>query len=122
MFSVPVIDDEEEEISHISIITEDEFQYNDDYSKVDIYYYLVDRVFCEDNEDELTDFEIELFDGEGKLDILSENNEGDPLYVRNDAVETDYAIYTVDASYEEQVANAVETAKERAARLKRRKG
>lgn len=84
----------------------------EEYERQFLYYYALDRVLCEDNDDIVED-EEELvgLDYEDVLDMQT------TAWVRNDQLMILYEIHRIDESYAVTVANAVETPREREYRI-----
>lgn len=76
-----------------------------------LYYYAHDRVLCEDDDSIVDDEEIVGLDYEDVLSVQS------IAWVKNDRLCMLYEIHSLDASYNNVVANAVETPREREFRL-----
>ena len=86
------------------------------YERQTLYYYALDRVLCEDNDEEVEDEEVLVgFDYEDVLDMQT------TAWVRNDQIMVIYEIIRVDDSYAETVANAIETPSERERRISNRR-
>lgn len=76
-----------------------------------LYYYAHDRVLCEDDDSIVDDEEIVGLDYEDVLSVQS------IAWVKNDRLCMLYEIHSLDASYNNVVANAIETPREREFRL-----
>lgn len=98
------------------VIDYDEFMEEmDEYEKQILYYYSVDRVLCEENDSIVDDESIVGLDYEDVLDMQT------TAWVRNDTLNTMYAIYRIDESYSKSIEGLIETPRERDFRIKGRR-
>lgn len=101
---------------HPYIIEPEQFDSEcDHYDKIELYYYVKDDTLCDTDDTPLSDTE-DYDDALAKLEMQTN------VYVRNEQVGADYAIYRVNKSYASDVAGIAETPAEREYRhLARRK-
>lgn len=79
----------------IRVITDEEFDAEDEHSKSEYTYYSGDDTLADDSEDIVQDVKAVI--GPDALALLSNQ---DLVYVRNDAIRQDYSITVVDGKYE----------------------
>ncbi len=90
-----------------------------EYERQALYYYVEDRVLCEDNDEEVDDEEACVgLDYEDKLTMQT------TCWVRNDTLKMLYEIHRIDDSFKRAVLGIVETPREREFRIqgRRKKG
>jgi hypothetical protein len=108
----PVWDQEVEESKRDEnpyIISQKEFDNEDDYTKIDLTYFLQDDVLIDSDNDVVPDVDIVI--GENTLNCFGHGS-NDPyvVYVRNDDLETDFKINYQSGSYEVSVLGYIEHA------------
>ena len=102
------------------LITEEGFYHeHEEYSKTDLYYYRADSMFCDMNDNLIPTEEAEVF--VATTSHLKQLKRMSTIYVRNDMMATDFAIYSNKGSYQRDVLNRVEDPSERTKRLAARK-
>jgi len=92
---------DEEDLSEI--IDEEEYRHGMAYyQKVDLFYYKNDGILTDENDEIINADEYQdLFGSLAIKDIWSAIENGENCYVRNNAVECDYAIYTLNRTYKD---------------------
>lgn len=90
------------------LIGYEDFIFDNDYDKIDLYYYRFDDVVCDVNDRVYVHPEDQL--GEQWLKDLKKKT---MTFVRNDQLEIDYEIHSLSKSYNEEVAIKMETDTER---------
>lgn len=107
-------------INGIYCISSDEYEHDcPDYDKLNLYYYVVDDVLCDDK-DEIID-DIEDYICYEALDMLSMQT---TVWVRNEKLRTDFEVISINKSYAEanfKVKNENLTPRERYMRQKQRR-
>jgi hypothetical protein len=84
------------------------FIQNDDYEKVDLYYYRFDSIMCTENDEILhSPYDVLGWDWEEAVERKA------TVFVRSESIRTDYEIHALSKSYNEEVHIRLETDKER---------
>lgn len=100
--------DEDKEVDHI---TETEFEKDfEDFDKTFLYYYRMDDVVCDDNDQVLDESDIEAMIGNDFRIRLERHT---MCYIRNFGLEVDYSIRGLSKDFASDVAGRVETQKEK---------